>query len=71
MKKSLTEFNLLLTNHESQRLKFRELLHSDYDTWLEFCTHPNTFDFYTFINTLNPKERCDTWFERAFNRFKN
>lgn len=61
----------LLTGHESERLIFRLLEKSDYETWLPFFENSDTARFLA-LNPNNTKEElCDIWFEKVFNRYKN
>jgi len=67
----LTQKNLLLENAESTRLKFRKVRPSDKEAWMEFCSHPSSFDFLTFMKDGDPKIKCEAWFERVFHRYEN
>jgi RimJ/RimL family protein N-acetyltransferase len=69
-----TTFKYSLENHESERLIFRKLVESDFETWLAFCKYPDSLK-YIFsqqqLATEDSNERCRIWFDRVFNRYKN
>lgn len=61
----------LLTNQESERLKFRALRKEDFDAWV-----PLFFNKQAAINlgmdpSNGPEENCKKWFEKSFYRYKN
>jgi len=62
--------NLLLTGAETERLTFRKLLSSDFNTWLAFHEEPRSFQFWEGM-PKDPKEACEHWFEKAFHRYDN
>lgn len=65
--------NYLLTNQQSQRLIFRNVEPTDFDTWLEFCTNKDSLQ-YIFSQQnllLKPTERCKIWFDKVFHRYEN
>lgn len=61
----------LLTNQETERLMFRQLEYSDYDTWLDLFKDDTTAEMLGMSEFITPKERCDKWFEWTFNRYEN
>ncbi|MEY4877137.1 MAG: hypothetical protein RL708_2286 [Bacteroidota bacterium] len=69
-----TSFKYSLEGHESERLVFRKLVESDFETWLAFCKYPDSLK-YIFsqqqLATEDPNERCRLWFDKVFNRYEN
>ncbi len=65
-----TRPNLLLTGQESERLLFRKLVASDFETWLPFHQNPKSSNFWEGLPE-NPKIACQHWFEKAFHRYAN
>lgn len=61
----------LLTNQETERLKFRKLENSDFNIWLEFFTDEKTAAMLGMDTFKTPKERCEKWFEWTFHRYEN
>ena len=61
--------NYLLENEESERLLFRKLEETDFDTWMDFCRHPDSFKYLGLTATNDPHERCRFWFKRVFDRY--
>jgi RimJ/RimL family protein N-acetyltransferase len=60
----------LLTEEESERLKYRPLNRNDFNDWLELFKEP-VGNFLGFGNKLTPKEQCEKWFDICENRYKN
>lgn len=60
----------LLTNQETERLKFRKLEGADFDTWLAFHQEPLSTQFWEGLPE-NPVEACQHWFDKAFHRYDN
>lgn len=63
-----------LEGHETERLLFRPVQESDFDTWLEFCKYPKSLDYIFSQEQLavqDPVERCKMWFTRVFYRYEN
>lgn len=70
----MTTFKYSLEGEETERLIFRPVETSDFDTWLEFCKYPDSLKYIFSQNQLkeeNPIKRCEIWFERVFNRYQN
>jgi len=61
----------LLTGEESQRLEFRLLKQSDFETWLPFFDDKAVAIFLAMDPTKSKRELCEFWFEKAFNRYEN
>jgi ribosomal-protein-alanine N-acetyltransferase len=61
----------LLTGEETERLKFRLLLQSDYDEWLPLFPDNDAARFLGMAHLVTPKERCDLWFEKSMARYDN
>lgn len=61
---------LLLTGQETERLTFRKLEVSDFDTWLPFHQDPLSSNFWEGL-PKDPKMACQAWFDKAFFRYEN
>ncbi len=61
----------VLNGHETERLTFRLLKKSDFESWLDLFTTPNVAKFLTFDPSLSPTELCAVWFEKVFYRYDN
>lgn len=61
---------LLLTGEETERLIFRKLELTDFDTWLAFHEEPLSFQFWEGM-PKDPMEACQHWFDKAFSRYDN
>lgn len=61
----------LLTNQETERLKFRKLEHSDFETWLELFKDEFATKMLGMSEYKPPNKRCEKWFEWTFNRYEN
>ncbi len=62
--------NLLLEGQETERLRFRKLEPTDFDTWLPFHQDPLSSKFWEGL-PKNPVEACQQWFDKAFHRYEN
>lgn len=62
--------NLLLTGQETERLLFRKLARSDFETWLPFHQNPLSTQFWEGLPE-DPVEACQHWFDKAFHRYEN
>ena len=60
---------LLLDNQETERLLFRRLVKSDFDSWLPFHRNPRTSEFWDGL-PQNPKIACQQQFDRVFERYE-
>ena len=63
--------NYLLTNQETERLKFRKLENSDFNNWLELFRDDETAKLLGMSEFKTPNERCEKWFEWTFHRYEN
>ena len=61
----------LLTGKETERLKFRLLKDSDFDTWKDMFKKENVARFLGLDETKSPEELCTFWFEKASIRRQN
>ncbi|MCU7602889.1 GNAT family N-acetyltransferase, partial [Riemerella anatipestifer] len=61
----------LLINEETERLKFRKLENSDFETWLELFKDEYTTKMLGMDEYKTSNERCEKWFEWTFNRYEN
>lgn len=62
---------LLLTNQETERLKFRKLENSDFEEWKELFYDDEVTRFLGMKEFTSPQERCEKWFEWTFHRYEN
>lgn len=60
--------HLLLENQETERLLFRKLKASDFDTWLPFHQDPRSSQYWKGLPS-DPKQACKEQFERVFERY--
>jgi len=63
--------NHILTNVETDRLKFRLLKPDDFDAWLPLFYEDNVADFLGMDKSLSAKQMCEKWFEKSFGRYEN
>lgn len=61
----------LLTNQETDRLKFRKLEISDFEVWQKLFVEENTRKMLGMQDFKTPKECCEKWFEWTFHRYEN
>ncbi len=63
----------LLEGQQSERLSFRKLEESDFESWLEFCSDPSSLEFMFFAKSVpdDPAVKCRMWFDKIFNRYAN
>ena len=61
----------LLTGEESERLEYRLLKESDFNSWLPFFENRAIAIFLGMDPTKSKRELCEFWFEKVFNRYKN
>jgi [ribosomal protein S5]-alanine N-acetyltransferase len=69
-----TTFKYALENQESERLLYRKVVESDFETWLAFCNDPDSVKYIFSQQQLlvtDPVERCKMWFDRVFHRYEN
>jgi [ribosomal protein S5]-alanine N-acetyltransferase len=63
--------NYLLTNQETDRLKFRKLEHSDFDFWVELFKDEITTQFLGMSEFKTANQCCEEWFNWTFHRYDN
>lgn len=61
----------LLTNQETERLRFRKLEITDFEIWKELFYDDEVTKFLGMSEFRTPKERCEKWFEWTFQRYDN
>ena len=61
----------LLEGQKSERLNYRNLEETDFDWWMEFSCHPEATSYFDFSENIIPREFCNFWFNRVFDRYKN
>jgi len=61
----------LLTNQETERLKFRQLSRDDFNTWIDLFRDKSACEFLGLSDIPTPEERCEKWFSISANREKN
>lgn len=69
-----TSFIYSLEGQETERLIFRPVVESDFDTWLQFCAYPDSLKYIFSQEQLavnDPLEYCKMWFERINHRYQN
>lgn len=68
-----TTFKYSLQGEETDRLIFRPVLQTDFDTWMRFCEFPDSLK-YIFpqeeLASQDPLAYCKSWFNRAFARYQ-
>lgn len=62
--------NYLLTNQETERLKFRLLYESDFDEWMELFDAKDAAVFLGLGKGLTKRQLCEKWFEKCFARYE-
>ncbi|WP_339705423.1 GNAT family N-acetyltransferase [uncultured Kriegella sp.] len=61
----------LLTDQETDRLKFRLLKPEDFDSWLELFKAKDIARYLDLDPKLSESELCKKWFDKAFHRYEN
>jgi RimJ/RimL family protein N-acetyltransferase len=61
----------LLSNQETERLRFRQLEPADFTVWLELFRDDETSKLLGMQDFQTPEERCKKWFEWTFHRYEN
>lgn len=61
----------LLEGRETERLKFRLLQDSDYDTWINLFNGTDYARFLGMAHLQTPEEQCNLWFEKVKTRYDN
>lgn len=62
---------LLLFGESTERLTFRQVLDSDFDTWVQFCEFPDSLKYIRPDDTKTAIEQCMDWFQRVNHRYTN
>jgi len=60
-----------LDGQETKRLKFRLLQEDDFELWEPLFHVDNVALFLGLDTKMAPKELCQAWFDKVFNRYKN
>lgn len=63
--------NFLLTGEESQRLRFRLLKESDFNSWIPLFFKQEAALYLGLDTTKSPSELCQHWFDKAFHRYED
>ena len=63
--------NYLLTNQETERLKFRLLTADDLEAWVPLFEENDVALFLEMDPELSPRELCQKWFDKSFHRQEN
>ena len=58
----------LLEGEETNRLLFRKLYRTDFDTWLPFHQNPLTSQYWSSEHP-DPETACQQWFDKIFYRY--
>jgi len=61
----------LLEGQETERLKFRLLEKSDFDTWVDFFRNSGAAGFLGLQDLKTPEDQCRKWFDIAFGRYRD
>ncbi|RKR12425.1 RimJ/RimL family protein N-acetyltransferase [Maribacter vaceletii] len=61
---------LLLEEIETERLLFRKIIPSDFNSWLPFYEDPTSTQFWEGLDK-DPKIACENHFKGIFNRYNN
>ena len=60
----------LLIGEESERLRYRKLMPTDFDFWLPFHKDPSSTQHWS-ETSLDPEEACHKWFDKVFYRYEH
>ncbi len=60
----------LLDGQETERLRFRLLKESDYDSWFPFFANKDIYRFLFLDYKKSEDELCQFWMDKAFARYK-
>lgn len=61
----------LLTGEETERLRFRNLERSDFETWEPLFRVKQAAQFLALDPSKSPAELCESWFQKIFHRYEN
>jgi [ribosomal protein S5]-alanine N-acetyltransferase len=59
-----------LDSEETNRLHFRLVAISDFDSWIDFFKDPSSFAHWSG-ERKSPEAECNEWLEKQFNRYKS
>ncbi len=62
--------NLLLEGEESNRLIFRKVSKTDFNSWLPFHQEPLSAQYFAG-EIFEPEVACQNWFTKVFTRYEN
>lgn len=60
----------ILNNQETERLLFRQIEQSDFNTWLAFFKDPET-SIHWISENQTPESECENWYKKQLHRYKN
>ena len=60
----------LLDGRETERLLFRKIEQSDFNTWLDFFKDPE-FSIHWVSENQSPENECENWYKKQFLRYEN
>lgn len=60
----------LLDGRETERLLFRKIEQSDFNTWLDFFKDPESSIHWVSENQT-PENECENWYKKQFQRYEN
>ena len=60
----------MLEGQETDRLEFRFLKESDFNTWLNFFINSSASGFIGMQDIASPYDQCVEWFNRVINRYE-
>ncbi len=60
----------LLDGRETERLLFRKIKQSDFNTWLDFFKDPESSIHWVSENQT-PENECENWYKKQFHRYEN
>lgn len=63
--------DLLLTGHETERLKFRLLTLDDFDDWLPLFEKQEAAIFLGMDPAMTQREMCEKWFDKSLGRYQD
>lgn len=61
----------ILENEETSRLAFRLLKEDDFEDWMPLFKDTSAALYLGMDTSLSPKEQCQFWFNKVFNRYAN
>lgn len=65
--------NLLLFGEETERIYFRKVEDSDFQTWMKFCEEKDALKYIFSVEDqlLSPMDKCQKWFDKVRFRYEN